>query len=72
MMTEEEKRKFLKSMGYNPRMLDPEPHVTKRKARENIMGPDGLPKGHVGKQELLSVYRIFHKDGNQGGQDANV
>jgi len=65
MMTEEEKKKFLRNMGYNPRMLDPEPHVTKRKARESVIGPDGLPKGHVDKQDLLSVYRIFHKDDNK-------
>jgi hypothetical protein len=65
MMTDEEKKQFMKRMGYNPRLLDPEPHVTKRKTRENILGPDGLPKGHVDKQELLSVYRIFHKDENK-------
>jgi hypothetical protein len=61
-MTDEEKRKFLIQMGYNPRMLDPEPHVTQKKLKERVLGPDGMPKNHVDKQELLNVYRIFHKD----------
>lgn len=61
-MTPEEKKAFLKKMGYNPRLLDPEPHLTKRKTRENVLGPDGLARNYIDKNELLSVYRIFNKD----------
>jgi len=61
MMTDEEKRTFLRKMGYNPRMLDPDPHITKRKLKEGT-DLDDIPRNHVDKQELLSVYRIFHKD----------
>lgn len=61
-MTPEEKKEFLKKMGYNPRLLDPEPHMAKRKTKENVLGPDGLSTNYVDKKELLSVYRIFNRD----------
>jgi hypothetical protein len=61
-MTDEEIRKFLIKMGYNPRMLNPEPHITNKAKKETVLGPDGIPKNHVDKQELLNIYRIFHKD----------
>jgi len=50
MMTEEEKRKFLKQMGFNPRLLDPDTDTKKKKK-----------KGTFDRQEIMDVYQIFYK-----------
>lgn len=72
MMTDDEKKKFLKQMGFNPRLLDSEiTNTTKKKDKDKDkvdLGIDGLPKNHVDKQELLSLYRIFNKGDEKDGK----
>lgn len=57
-MTDEEKRKFLKKMGYNPRMLDPEPHLTKK---AEAAKREWKPANEEDARLLLKLNKAFNK-----------
>lgn len=57
-MTDEEKRRFLKKMGYNPRMLDPELAPAKR---ERVAYSVWRPKDKEDENLLLKLDKSFNE-----------
>jgi len=63
-MNDEEKKAFLKKMGYaGSSMRAVEEDIKNNKKKKETTGSidDDLPKGHVYKSELLALNRIFNQ-----------
>lgn len=63
-MNDEEKKAFLKKMGYagsSMRAVDEDIKKSKKKKETTGSIDDDLPKGHVYKSELLALNRIFNQ-----------
>ena len=63
-MNDEEKKAFLKKMGYaGSSMRIAEETIIKKKKKVGTVDDD-LPKGHVYKSDLLALNRIFNQKPN--------
>ena len=59
MMSLEEKKEFLRRLGYNPRLLDPEPHQRKKRS---LSQNEENEKKKIDPKEFASVYNIFYPE----------
>ena len=59
-MNDEEKKAFLRKMGYAGSCMKAAEEVMKKKKKAEL-GGDGLPKNHVYKSDLLALNRIFNQ-----------
>lgn len=55
-MTDEEKKKFLKKMGFSGNLAKPTPKDPPKSKKSD----QEMPKNHVDKAELMDLHRIFN------------
>lgn len=60
-MNDEEKRAFLKKMGYAGSSMRAAEETIIKKKKPVAAGEDDLPRGHVYKSDLLALNRIFNQ-----------